>query len=49
MILTVGLGIAATTTIVGFMTPYLIRELPFEDPAQLVQTSVPSISSPSPR
>jgi len=37
VVLTVGLGIAATTTIVSFMTPYLIRELPFEDPARLVQ------------
>jgi putative ABC transport system permease protein len=37
VVLTVGLGIAATTTIVSFMTPYLIRELPFENPARLVQ------------
>jgi predicted permease len=37
VVLTVGLGIAATTTIVSFMSPYLIRELPFEDPEQLVQ------------
>jgi hypothetical protein len=32
VVLTVGLGIAASTTIVSFMTPYLIRELPFEEP-----------------
>lgn len=37
VVLTVGLGIAATTTTVSFMSPYLIRELPFEDPARLVQ------------
>jgi predicted permease len=37
VVLTVGLGIASTTTIVSFMTPYLIRELPFENPARLVQ------------
>ncbi len=29
VVLTVGLGIAATTTIVSFMSPYLIRELPY--------------------
>jgi predicted permease len=37
VVLTVGLGIAAATTTVSFMSPYLIRELPFEDPARLVQ------------
>jgi predicted permease len=37
VVLTVGLGIAATTTIVSFISPYLIRELPFGDPERLVQ------------
>ncbi len=37
VVATVALGVAATTTIVSFMNPYLIRELPFEDPARLVQ------------
>lgn len=37
VVLTVGLGIAATTTLVSFMSPYLIRELPFGDAERLVQ------------